>query len=269
MNLNLTKPLVVFDIEATGLDISKDRIVEIAMVKVNTNQSRETKVIRINPEMPIPAETSAIHGIFDKDVVGAPNFKAVAGTIVAFIGNADLSGYNALKFDIPLLMEEFLRSEVDFDLKNRRVVDVQNIFHKLEPRTLKAAYKFYCQGDLVNNHNALADTEATLDVLLAQLEKYDGVTHIENKTEKEIVFKNDVNVLQELSKMNDNLDFAGRIIKDAKGEAVFNFGKHKGKKVIDVLTQEPSYYAWMMNGDFSLYTKKVLTAIKLSMLTKS
>ncbi len=250
MKLNLKKPIAFFDLETTGVDVSKDRIVEIAILKVNPNQSTETKTMRINPEIPIPKEASKIHGITDDDVKDAPAFKQVAKDIAKFIEGCDLAGYNSNQFDIPLLAEEFLRANVDFNIKNRRFVDVQVIFHKMEQRTLSAAYKFYCKKDLEGAHGAAADTMATYEVLQAQLDKYQNL-------------KNDIEELSKISYHRKSADLLGRIVYNSKGEEIFNFGKHKGKTVKEVLEKEPGYYAWMMNADFPLYTKKVLTEIKL------
>ncbi len=250
MKLNLKKPIAFFDLETTGVDVSKDRIVEIAILKVNPNQSTETKTMRINPEIPIPKEASKIHGITDDDVKDAPTFKQVAKEIAKFIEGCDLAGYNSNQFDIPLLAEEFLRANVDFNIKNRRFVDVQVIFHKMEQRTLSAAYKFYCKKDLEGAHGAAADTMATYEVLQAQLDKYENL-------------KNDIEELSKISYHRKSADLLGRIVYNSKGEEIFNFGKHKGKTVKEVLEKEPGYYAWMMNADFPLYTKKVLTEIKL------
>ncbi|NPA68198.1 MAG: 3'-5' exonuclease [Chlorobi bacterium] len=257
MKLNLKKPIAFFDLETTGVDVSKDRIVEIAILKVNPNQSTESKTYRINPTVPIPKEASKIHGITDEDVKDAPTFKQVAKEIAKFIEGCDLAGYNSNQFDIPLLAEEFLRADVDFSVKNRRFVDVQVIFHKMEQRTLSAAYKFYCKKDLEGAHGAEADTMATYEVLQAQLDKYENL-------------KNDIEELSKISYHRKSVDLMGRIVYNSKGEEVFNFGKHKGKTVKEVLEKEPGYYAWMMNADFPLYTKKVLTEIKLreSGLTK-
>jgi DNA polymerase-3 subunit epsilon len=268
MKLNLHKPLVVFDLETTGTNVATDRIIDICMIKLLPSGEQSKRTIRINPTIPIPPHSSKVHGIYDEDVKGCPTFKDVGITIKNFIDNADLCGYNAIKFDIPMLIEEFLRADIDFDMKNRRMVDVQNIFHKMEKRTLRAAYKFYCNKDLPNAHEAEADTFATLEVLLAQIERYENLEIEDENGNKIIPVKNDIATLHELSKTNTNLDFAGRIIVDETGEAVFNFGKHKGKRVTEVLTIEPSYYAWMMNADFPLYTKKILTQIKLNSLSK-
>jgi DNA polymerase-3 subunit epsilon len=215
----------------------------------------EVKTQRINPTIPIPAEATKVHGITDEDVKGCPTFKEVAKTLAAYLEGCDVAGYNSTKFDVPLLVEEFLRAGVDVDFRNRHLVDVQNIFHRMEQRTLVAAYKFYCQKDLTNAHSAEADTRATYDVLLAQLDRYSEL-------------QNDVAFLAEFSAKNRNVDYAGRIVLDADGNEIINFGKHKGRKVADVLAKEPSYYAWMMNGDFTLDTKRILTQIKLRGINK-
>ena len=250
MKLNLKKPIAFFDLETTGIDVSKDRIVEIAILKVNPNQSTDTKTMRINPTIPIPKDTSKIHGIYDEDVKDAPTFKQEAKNISKFIEGCDLAGFNSNKFDIPLLAEEFLRADVDFSLKNRNFVDVQVIFHKKEQRTLSAAYKFYCKKDLEGAHGAEADTNATYEVLKAQLDMYDDL-------------ENDIEALSKISYHKKSADLAGRIVYNKAGEEVFNFGKHNGKRVVDVLEKEPGYFAWMLNADFPLYTKKILTEIKL------
>lgn len=205
---------------------------------------------RINPEMPIPPKATAIHGITDADVTDAPKFREIAKKLIAFLEGTDLAGYNAIKFDIPVLAEEFLRINMDFNFLKRKYIDVQVIFHKKEQRTLAAAYQFYCKKELENAHSSMADTQATFDVLKAQLDRYDDL-------------ENDVEKLAEFSSFNNNVDFAGRIIYDENGVEIFNFGKHKGKSVEKVFAEDPSYYSWMMNGDFPLYTKKILTEIKL------
>jgi DNA polymerase III subunit epsilon len=255
MNLNLTKPIAFFDLETTGVLIGVDRIVEIAIIKIDKNNQRTDFHKYINPEIPISKEVAEIHGITNERVANEPTFKQIAPQINKFLENCDLAGFNSNKFDVPILAEEFLRVGIDFSMKNRRLVDVQNIFHILEPRTLKGAYKFYCQKDLVNAHSALADTDATLEVFLAQLEKYEEL-------------KNDVGFLQDFSMRNKNVDLAGRIIYNADGVEVFNFGKHKDKPVLEVLEKEPSYYDWMMKGDFPEYTKKTLTKIRLKNFNK-
>lgn len=265
MNIKLTKPLIFLDIEATGLSIGSDRIVEICLLKVNTDNSTETLTERVNPEIPIPELVSKIHGIYDKDVKDCPNFKQLAPSLLKFIGNSDFAGYNSNKYDIPLLAEEFLRAEIDFDLEGRRLVDVQNIFHIMEPRNLGAAYKFYCSKSIENAHSAEADVIATYEIFKAQLQRYEGA---ELADEKGNLFKpvvNDIPKLAEFTAKTKNVDLAGRIIYNEKGEEVFSFGKHKDKSVTEVFSKEPSYYNWMMNGDFPLYTKKVLTKIRLRM----
>jgi len=250
MGLELKKPIVFFDLETTGVDVAKDRIVEISILKLHPNGKKEVKTRRVNPEMPIPKVTSEIHGIYDEDVKEEPTFKAMAKSLATFIGNSDLAGFNSNKFDVPLLVEEFLRVGVDFEIEGRSLVDVQNIFHKMEQRTLVAAYKFYCGKDLTNAHSAEADNIATFDVLEAQIERYDEL-------------ENNVNFLSDFSRRTNNADLMGRIVFNDENIEVFNFGKHKGTPVATVLERDPSYYKWMMNGDFPLYTKKVLTAIKL------
>ena len=255
MKLNIKNPLVFIDLETTGIDLVKDRIVEIAILKVTPDGKEEMKVRRINPEMPIPPETTAIHGISDEDVKNEPTFKEVAKSLANMIEGCDFAGFNSNKFDFPLLAEEFLRAGVDFDLKKRKFIDVQTIFHKMEKRTLSAAYKFYLDKTLENAHSAGADSMATYEILGAQLDRYPEL-------------KNDVDFLAEYSSFNRNVDFIGRIVLDDNGVEVFNFGKHKGKPVVEVFQKEPSYYAWMMNGEFPLYTKRVLTAIYLKMKQK-
>ena len=249
MNLKLSRPIAFFDLETTGLNIASDRIVEISIVKIMPNGDKEIKTKLINPTIPISKESSAIHGIFDKDVKDKATFVEIAKEVADFIADCDLAGYNSNKFDIPLLAEEFLRANIDFDVSKHKLVDVQNIFHKMEQRTLVAAYKFYCNKDLTNAHSAEADTTATFEILEAQLEKYPDL-------------KNDTAFLSEFSQMTKNVDLLGRIVYNNKNVEVFNFGKHKGKTVLEVLEKEPGYYYWMMNGDFPLYTKKVLKRIK-------
>lgn len=247
MNLSLERPLAIFDLETTGTNITSDRIVEIAIIKVQPDGTEENYCKRVNPEMPIPALVSEIHGIYEKDIQDAPTFKELANEIVAFIGDADLAGYNSNKFDIPVLAEELMRAGSDFDISKRKFVDVQNIFHKMEQRTLAAAYLFYCNKSIENAHNALYDAKATWDVLKAQIERYPDI-------------KNDVTYLSEFSKAGNYnlLDFAGRLAIDDKGEAIYNFGKHKGKTIKQVAQIEPGYYGWMLDADFPLYTKQCL-----------
>jgi DNA polymerase-3 subunit epsilon len=250
MQLNLKNPIVFFDLETTGINIANDRIVEISILKIDTDGNEEVKTMRINPEVPIPKKTSEIHGIYDEDVKDAPTFKEVGRQLATFMEGCDIAGFNSNKFDIPLLAEEFIRAEVDFDMTKRKFIDVQTIFHKMEKRTLEAAYKFYCDKNLDDAHSAEADTRATYEVLKAQLDRYSDL-------------KNDMEWLSKFSAHNKNADFAGRIIFNDKGVEVFNFGKYKGKPVTEVLDTDPGYYGWMMNGDFPLFTKKVLTNIKL------
>jgi DNA polymerase-3 subunit epsilon len=261
MKLNLKRPLAFFDIEATGINIGIDRIVEISIIKLHPDGSEEVKTWRVHPEMPIPIETSLIHGIYDEDIKDEPTFKIIAPLIAEFLDNSDLAGYNSNKFDIPMLMEEFLRVGVSFDLDNRHFVDVQNIFHQMEQRTLKAAYQFYCKKDIINAHSAEADTRATMEVLLAQIERYENQEWEDKKGNKSIPVVNHVEGLHQFTNLNRPVDFAGRMAFNDNGEEVFNFGKHKGKRVEDVFNIEPSYYSWMINGDFPLYTKRKLEVI--------
>ena len=248
MNLNLKRPIVFFDLETTGVDTAKDRIVEISMVKVMPDGEEITRTRRINPQMHIPEQATAIHGIKDEDVANEPTFAQIAKSLAQFIEGCDFGGFNSNRFDLPMLVEEFLRVGVDVDFKKRKFVDVQNIFHKMEQRTLVAAYKFYCDKDLTEAHSAEADTRATYEVLKAQLDRYPDL-------------QNDITALAEFSERGQTADFAGRIGYNDKGEEIFNFGKHKGRKVEDVFREDPSYYSWMINGDFPLYTKKVITEI--------
>ena len=261
MKLNLKRPLAFFDIEATGTNIAADRIVELSVIKLNPDGSEEVATWRVNPAMPIPLESSLIHGIYDEHIAGEPVFKELAAAIAAFIGESDLAGYNSNKFDIPMLMEEFLRADILFDLENRHFVDVQNIFHQMEQRTLKAAYQFYCNKDIINAHSAEADTRATMEVLLAQIEKYADIEFEDKKGIRTKPIINDVEALHKFTNLNRPVDFAGRMQYNEQGEEVFNFGKHKGKRVEDVFNIEPSYYSWMMQGDFPLYTKRKLESI--------
>lgn len=247
MKLKLERSLAIFDLEATGLDVTNDRIVEIAILRIDKDGSTYEYSKRVNPQIPIPEEVSLIHGIYDKDVAGEKAFTDLASEIVDFLGDADLAGYNSNKFDIPLLAEEFLRAGSSFDISSRKQIDVQNIFHKMEQRTLVAAYAFYCQKELVNAHQAMSDVVATWEVLQAQLEKYDNI-------------EGNVDFLAEFTKYGslDILDFAGRIAINEKGDAVYNFGKHKGKTIREVNKIEPGYYGWMLDANFPLYTKQVL-----------
>ncbi|MDE0471626.1 MAG: 3'-5' exonuclease [Ekhidna sp.] len=261
LKLNLKNPLVIFDLETTGTTISQDRIVEIAMVKALPDGTVEERCRKINPTIPIPYETSLIHGIYDDDVKEEPTFKQMAKSLAQFLEGCDLAGFNVLGFDIPMLVEEFLRVNVDFEVENRKIIDAQKIFHLMEKRNLTAAYKFYCDKDLENAHSALADTKATYEVLVAQVEKYDGQEAFDNLGKRVAIFKNDMSMLHDLTTSN-RIDFAGRmILKD--GVETFNFGKHRGKPVAEVLNKEPGYYDWIMRGDFPLDTKRKLTQIKI------
>lgn len=250
MSLKLSKPICFFDLETTGINITTDRIVEISILKVFPNGTEESKTWLVNPEMPIPPEVVAIHGISNEKVANEPTFKEIAKDVYNMIKDADLGGFNSNRFDIPLLAEEMLRADVDFDMKNRVSVDVQTIFHKMEKRTLSAAYKFYCDKNLDDAHSAEADTNATYEVLKSQIERYDDL-------------QNDVKFLAEFSTQRRFADFAGFISYNKEGEECFSFGKHKGKKVTEVLEKEPGYFGWLLNADFPRYTKKVLTAIQL------
>jgi DNA polymerase-3 subunit epsilon len=261
MKLNLKRPLAFFDLETTGTMIGLDRIVEIAIIKLMPDGTEEVKAWRVNPEMPIPLETSLIHGIYDDDIADAPAFKAIAPDVAAFLEGCDLAGYNSNKFDIPMLLEEFLRTREPFEVEGRHFVDVQNIFHQMEQRTLKAAYKFYCEKDIKNAHTAEADTRATMEVFLAQLQRYENTEWEDRQGNRSIPVVNDVEALHHFSNMHRTVDFAGRMVYNDKGEEVFNFGKHKGKLVTDVFDVEPAYFGWMMNGDFSLYTKRKLDEV--------
>lgn len=251
MNLKLNKPFCVFDLETTGVNIGRDRIVEICIMKVNPDGSRETKTWRVNPEMPIPAEASAVHGITNEDVKDAPVFREIAGKVMEMINGTDLGGFNSNRFDVPLLAEELLRAGIDFDLSKFKLVDAQTIYHKMEPRNLSAAYRFYCGKDLINAHSAEADVTATFEVLDAQVGKYDELPK-------------DVVGLSEFSYHNKFADLAGFIGYDNSGEEIFTFGKYKGQKVREIFKKDIGYYGWIQNADFPLYTKKVLTKIQLS-----
>lgn len=253
MRLNLNKPICFFDLETTGTNPGKDRIVEIAVLKLDANNQKKEMVWRVNPECPIPEGASSVHGITDEMVKDQPTFKHYSKEIYNFIEGCDLGGYNIDKFDLPLLVEEFIRSDIDVSsFAKVKTVDVQTIFFKKEPRDLSSALKFYCNKDHGNAHTALDDTIATYEVLLSQLDKYDDL-------------EPSVDFLSTLTKRNKNIDFAGRIIEDDNGDAIFNFGKHKGKKVKEVLTKEKGYYSWMMNSDFPEYTKKIITQVKLGL----
>ena len=265
MELKLKRPLVFFDLETTGLNITHDRIVEISVLKICADGAEEQKTWLVNPEMPIPAESTAIHGISDKDVAGKKTFRQLAPEILSFFGNADLAGYNILKFDVPFLVEEFLRADCDFDISGRRMVDVMNIFMKMEPRTLKGAYRFFIGKELDNAHSASADTMATYEVLKAMLDRYEGQEYTDFKGNKSVPVVNEVAGLSDFSAHHRNADLSGQIVFDDENKEVFQFGKYKGWRVEDVFRKEPQYYDWIMKSDFPLYTKKVVSAIKLRM----
>lgn len=248
MNLKLSRPIAFIDLETTGTNVIRDRIIEISILKIQPDGSRSVKTRRVNPTIPIPKESIQFHGIEDEDVKDEPTFETLAPNLYKFIFDCDLAGFNSNKFDIPMLVEEFLRADIAFDVTGRCLVDVQNIFHKMEQRTLVAAYKFYCGKELENAHSAEADILATYEVLEAQIDRYEGLG-------------DSPDVLHEISKRHDNADLMGRIIFNEDKVEVFNFGKHKGRSVEEVLRKEPGYYGWMLNGEFPLHTKKVLTSI--------
>ena len=253
MKINLVRPICFFDLETTGINISKDRIVEISVLKIFPNGNKESKTWLVNPKIPIPNEVSNIHGITDDMVVNEPSFDSIGVYVKEMIDKCDLGGFNSNKFDIPLLAEEFLRNEIDFNLENVKCIDVQNIFHKMEKRTLGAAYKFYCQKDLIDAHSSKADTLATFEVLEAQIEKYSEL-------------ENDVDFLSDFSSRNKSVDLAGFIIYNKDNIPCFSFGKHKGKTVDFIIENEPGYLGWILNSDFPMYTKKILTKLRLSKL---
>lgn len=257
-NLKLNRPLVFFDLETTGTNPIHDRIVEISVLKIFEDPEQEPveKCRRINPGMHIPEDSTKIHGIHDEDVASEPTFAQVAKSLFAFFDGCDIAGFNSNKFDVPVLIEEFARAGLNFTVHDRKFVDVQNIFHKKEPRTLIAAYKYYCNADLENAHSANADTRATFEVLKGQIDKYSDLA-------------NDIDTLAEFSRMGNGIDLASRIVKNEQGEAVFNFGKHKGKRVEDVFRTEPSFYAWVMQGDFAKNTKDVLSQLYFNYRNKN
>jgi len=263
MELNITKPIIFLDLETTGINIANDRIIEISLLKIHPDGRQEIRTERINPTIPIPAVSTAIHGISDEDVKDCPTFAQQASGYNQFIGNADLAGYNAIKFDFPLLVEEFLRVNIDFDLRTRKLVDVQNIFHKMEQRTLSAAYQFYCNKELVNAHSAEGDTIATYEIMKAQIDRYKDASFKDKNGKITQPIQNNIPALSEFSYYNQNADLVGQIIFNQQNQEVFNFGKHKGKTVVEVFKIEPAYYDWMMKADFPLSTKKVITEIKL------
>jgi DNA polymerase-3 subunit epsilon len=267
MKLNLKNPLCFFDLETTGTNITHDRIIEIAVIKMMPNGDTLRKSNVLNPTIPIPLESSAIHGLFDEDVKDKPTFKDVAKEYARFFEGADLSGFNILKFDVPMLVEEFLRNGVEFDYGRKKIIDSQKIFHLMEKRTLAAAYQFYVNKEIKDSHTAEADTEASMEVLLAQVERYLDMEVTDSLNKKVGEIKNDMDALSKVTSVNQ-VDLGGRMIFNPKGQEVFNFGKHKNRVVTEVLEQEPSYYEWVMNGDFSLDTKRKLTEIKLRSFRK-
>ncbi len=255
MRLKLKNPLIFFDLETTGINIISDRIVEISYLKIYPNGDEESKTRRINPEMPIPEQATAIHGITNEDVKDCPTFKTIAKSLAAQIEGCDLAGYNSNRFDIPLLAEEFLRADIDLDLMRRKFIDVQTIFHKKEQRTLSAAYKFYCDKELIDAHSAEADTMATYEILQSQLDRYPDL-------------ENNIDFLAEYSAFSNNVDFAGRLIYNEKKQEIINFGKYKGRIASEILKEDPGYYGWIIQGDFPLHTKKMFTTIKLREFNK-
>lgn len=260
MKLNLEKDIVIFDIESTGLSIAKDRIVQLAIIKIFADGTETLERCRlINPEMPIPPETTEIHGITDEDVANEPTFKQMAKGLSELIGDADLAGFNSNRFDVPMLMEEFNRAGVEFDMTNRRSIDAWRIFQKMEPRNLKAAYKYYCGKDLEGAHDALNDTRATVEVLMGQLDKYEGMTYDDDKGDvQENAVRNDMQALHEFTNFNERIDFEGKFVYDEDGIPVFNFGKYQNKSITDVLKTNPGYEKWFMGQEFSTDTKNTL-----------
>lgn len=267
MKLNLKTPLAFFDLETTGINISKDRVVEISILKISPNGNEEVLTEKVNPGIPIPIETSLIHGIYDADVKDAPLFKDLAKKIAKFLEGSDLGGFNILRFDVPVLVEEFLRAGINFDISKRKLIDSQKIFHLMEKRNLSAAYKFYCGQNLENAHSAEADTLATYEIFKKQLDFYDGKEVEDMKGNKLGIITNDMDAVHKIT-LQKMVDLAGRMVFNDNGEEVFNFGKHKGKRVIDILKQEPMYYNWIQKSDFSLDTKRKLTEIKLKQFNK-
>lgn len=267
MNLNLKTPLCFFDLETTGTNISQDRIIEIAVIKLMPNGDVLRKSNLVNPTITISADSTAIHGITNEEVADKPKFKELAKEYARFFEGADLSGFNILKFDVPMLVEEFLRSDVEFDYSRKRMVDSQKIFHLMEKRNLAAAVKFYCHREMTNSHSAESDAEASMDILIAQVERYENQEVVDGLGNLIGMIKNDMDALT-LATSGEMVDLAGRMIKNRKGEVIFNFGKHRGKGVLDVLKEEPAYYDWMMQGEFPLDTKRKLTEVKLSVLKR-
>lgn len=267
MNLQLKKPLVFFDLESTGLNMAMDRIVELCFIKILPNGEEKVWHKKLNPGMPIPEKVSKLHGIYDADVADCPKFAEVAKNLAQFLEGCDLAGYNMLKFDLPLLVEEFLRANVDFKIEGRNLIDAQKIFHLMEPRNLAAAYRFYCNKSLENAHTADADTKATFEVLMAQVERYNNVEIEDENGKKYTPVKNDMATLHKLS-MSQNIDLAGRFIYNEKGEETVNFGKHKEKTIAWVFKNEPQYYDWFMKSDFPLESKRRFTEMKIKYMSK-
>lgn len=263
MRPNLKKPLAVFDIESTGVIVGKDRIIELFILRIDPDQSEHEFHALLNPGIPIPPETTEIHGIKDEDVADKPFFKDITGKLQQFLENCDLAGYNSNKFDVPLLVEEFFRAGVDFDYSKRKFIDIMGIFHKMEPRNLRAAYQFYCDKDIINAHTAEADTRATWEIFQAQLSRYENREVIDDNGEKSVPIVNDIDALSVFSKTNRNADLVGHIAYNKDGIEIFNFGKYKGTPVQDVFTKEPSYYDWMMKSQFPESTKRLISQIKL------
>ncbi|PHJ59043.1 DNA polymerase III subunit epsilon [Nostoc linckia z18] len=261
MNINLKRPLAFIDLETTGKDIVKDRIVQIAILKVFPDGSDDIKALTINPTVSIPPAASKVHGIYDNDVINSPTFDQVAQSLAAFIGNSDIAGYNSNKFDIPLLLAELFRAEVDFKLEGRNIVDVLTIFHEMEPRNLKAAYKFYCDKNLVGAHDAANDVRATYEVLKAQLQHYENVPYENKEGNISYPIQNNLEILSSFTPIN-LLDPTKKVVYDDEQREIFNFGKHKGKTLLQVFSKDdPSYYDWMMKGDFSVFTKKAIKKV--------
>lgn len=271
MKLNLKRPLAFFDLETTGINVVKDRIVELAVVKIMpdgtilTKPEKNAPRILINPEMPIPLESSVIHGVYDEDVKDAPTFKQLSKSLFKFLYDCDLGGFNSNRFDVPLLAEEFMRVGIEFNVEGRNMIDAQTIYHIMEQRTLKAAFKFYCNKELEGAHEALPDTMATYEVFTKMVERYEGVELKDVRGNQMPTFTNDMDVLHKFCMRGRNVDFMGRFVYDDNEDVVFNFGKYKNQKVTDVLSKDKGYYSWMMKGDFALFTKKILREIKEGM----
>jgi DNA polymerase-3 subunit epsilon len=261
MRLKLERPIIFFDLETTGIKVTEDRIIEIGMIKISPDGEEKSLLKRVNPKYPISKEASEVHHIYYDDIKDEPTFAEIANELIEFIGDADLGGYNSIKFDVPMLVEEFYRVGIEFDLKKRRQIDVMNIFMRMEPRNLKAAYKFYCNKELKDAHSAMADIKATYEILLAQLDRYKDTEYEDKEGNIGKPIQNNIKALSSFSYHNKNADLAGQIIYNKEGKEIFNFGKYKGRSVEEVFLSEPNYYAWMMNAKFPKYTKKVITEI--------